>query len=125
MNKTDEILSKIKKLKKISKRYEPEAYSFILNALDFTMSKLPKRRHINGRELLEGIRRYALDQFGPMAKTVFEYWGISNSLDFGEIVFDLVGAGLLSKQEEDRLEDFKDSYDFDKVFGSQYEFPGD
>ncbi len=122
MSRTKEILSKLKKLKKIAKRYEPEAYSFVLNALDFTMVKLPKRRHVSGQELLEGIRLYALDQFGPMVRTVFEHWGIKNTLDFGEIVFDLIDAGLLTKQAEDRLDDFKNSFSFDQAFGQGYKF---
>jgi uncharacterized repeat protein (TIGR04138 family) len=64
-----------------------------------------------------GISEYALDQFGPMAMTVLHHWGIRQTLDFGKIVFALIGVKLLSKQPEDKLEDFDKVYDFAEVFG--------
>lgn len=102
------------------KRYDRDAYFFVREALDYTMKMLKKNsqanRHVTGQELLEGLRRYALDQFGPMAKTVFEYWGIHQCADFGELVFSMVEKGILGKTEEDSREDFKVGYDFDEAF---------
>jgi uncharacterized repeat protein (TIGR04138 family) len=51
-----------------------------------------------------------------MASTVFQHWGIKNSLDFGHIVFNMVQEGILSKTETDSLEDFRDSVFFDNLF---------
>lgn len=96
--------------------YDFEAYRFLMEGLNHTVSKLDKPRHVTGEELLEGIREHALHQFGPMAKTVLNYWGVTKTGDFGRMVFDLVEAGLLRKQAQDKIEDFKDLYDFDKVF---------
>ena len=122
MKESLELLLKIQKLKKIHADYQPEAYSFVLAALDFTVKKFPKSRHVSGEELLEGIRLYALELFGPMVINVFEHWGVKNTLDFGQIVSDLVEAGLLRKQEKDSLNDFENKYDFKKTFVKKFTF---
>lgn len=122
MDTPDDILEKIQKLIDSNSNYKFEAYSFVMAALHFTMSSLKKPRHVSGQELCEGIKRYALDQFGPLAGTVLEHWGIRETLDFGCIVFALVDAGLMRKTEEDSLDDFKDVYDFKAVFSSKLIF---
>lgn len=99
--------------------YKFEAYSFVMAGLHDTVTRFEKPRHVSGQELSEGLRRYALDQFGPMARTVLEYWGVSRTADFGRIVFHLIEAGLLRKTEEDSLRDFDSVYDFNAAF--QYE----
>ena len=109
-------------------RYDRDSYYFVREGLDFTLKmlkkqahSLPAQRHISGQELLEGLRRYAIDQFGPMAKTVLSYWGIHKCADFGEIVFNMVEKGILGKTEQDSLEDFRAGYDFDEVFVKPYQ----
>ena len=122
MDTPEKILEKIQKLIDSNPQYKFEAYSFMLAALHYTMSSFPEPRHITGREFCEGIRRYAIDQFGPLARTVLEYWGIKKTLDFGKIVFALVDVGLMRKTEEDSLDDFKDAYDFRQAFDSKVIF---
>lgn len=100
--------------------YKFEAYSFVMAALHHTVSKLEKARHVTGKELLEGIRDYALDQYGPLARTVLDYWGITQTEDFGKIVFALVDVGVLRKQPDDKLEDFEDVYSFEEAFDKGY-----
>ncbi|MBM3252678.1 MAG: hypothetical protein FJZ16_00300 [Candidatus Omnitrophica bacterium] len=104
------------------KRYRKEAYNFVLNALNHTISKLPKPRHITGRELLEGIKDFGISQFGPMVFEVFEHWGIETTDDFGEIVFNLIEQGLLSKTETDSKDDFKDVFDLKDTFKKEFKF---
>lgn len=106
-------------------RFDREAYHFIREALDYTVKQLGKpvqgvARHISGQELLEGIRQYALQEFGPIVKTVLNSWGIHSTDDFGAIVFNLVNAGILGKTAEDRLEDFAGGYDFETVFAKPF-----
>jgi len=103
-------------------RYKAEAYDFLAGALDYTQSKLDKPRHVSGQELLEGIREYGLERFGLMARTVFENWGVKTTVDFGNIVFNMVNAGLLAKTEKDSIEDFKDGYDFKEAFDKGYKY---
>jgi uncharacterized repeat protein (TIGR04138 family) len=98
------------------RRYDPESYSFVMAGLDFTMKKLGRKGHVSGQELLEGIREYALEQFGPMTRTVLEHWGIKTTKDFGEIVFNMIDAGMLGKTGQDSKEDFDNIYDFKIVF---------
>jgi uncharacterized repeat protein (TIGR04138 family) len=103
------------------KRYHREAYLFVREALDYTQKAIVKEnrgqlRHVTGQELLAGIRDYALAQFGPMTVTVFEEWGVRNCRHFGEIVFNMVDAGLLAKTDRDSRTDFEGGYDFAEAF---------
>ena len=103
-------------------RYKKEAYFFVYDALQYTVEKLGKielpteQRHISGRDLLLGISEFALDQLGPLTQSVFSHWGIEQTRDFGEIVFNLVESKLMSKTEDDRIEDFTEVYDFADEF---------
>ena len=122
MDTPEQLFEKIQKLIDQNPKYKLEAYAFILSALHYTMSKLSPPRHITGKEFCEGIRLYAIEQFGPMTRTVLEYWGIHNTSDFGHLVFALVDVGLMRKTEEDTLEDFYDVYDFKTAFDSKQVF---
>ena len=55
-----------------------------------------------------------------MALTVLSEWGLRRSEDFGEIVFNMVEHGILSKTENDSRKDFQDGYDFEKAFRSPF-----
>lgn len=103
------------------KRYDREGYFFLREALDHTQKMVGKAkkgeiRHVSGQQLLEGIRDYALDQFGPMSLTVLDEWGIRSCEDFGEMVFVMVENSLLAKTDTDSRADFKGGYDFDEAF---------
>lgn len=107
------------------KRYQRDAYLFVREALDFTQKLIIKEshgdlRHVSGQELLNGIRQYALSQFGPMVITVLEVWGVRKSRDFGEIVFNMVEIGLLAKTEADSRDDFDGGYNFHDAFRKPY-----
>lgn len=110
------ILETIESIISRDSRYKKEAYNFVLEGLNYTVSRLKKPRHVSGAELLEGLRRYAKEQFGPMALTVLKHWGINSTLDFGNIVFNLVEAKILNKTEQDSINDFKNGYDFKTAF---------
>lgn len=102
-------------------RYQRDAYAFLRDALDFTTKQQKKVkgvsvRHVTGPELLDGVRQYALKEFGPLVMTVFDNWGIHACEDIGNMVFNLIGAGVFGKTEEDSIEDFKNVYDFGEAF---------
>ncbi len=101
-------------------RYTDEAYNFVLDTLREVIEGLQEVRHITGRELSEGCRRRALELYGPLARSVLEYWGIKTTADFGEIVFNLIKAKQLTKTETDSKEDFRDVFKFDEAFDRQY-----
>jgi uncharacterized repeat protein (TIGR04138 family) len=123
---------KIKDIIKKDPRYSLQAYQFVFEALDYTTNMLGKNqhkttdqdRHVTGKQLMEGVRKYALKQFGFMALTVFEQWGIHQDADFGNIVFNLVESGLMGKTETDSPDDFKNTYDLKKVFEEGFKFDG-
>ncbi|OQY29719.1 MAG: hypothetical protein B6244_02720 [Candidatus Cloacimonetes bacterium 4572_55] len=102
------------------KRYKLSAYGFVLSSLNHIVSELDKPRHISGRELAIGVRDLAIEEFGPMALMVLEKWGIRQTKDFGNIVFDLVDLEILATQEEDQIEDFDNIYDFTEAFNTNY-----
>jgi uncharacterized repeat protein (TIGR04138 family) len=124
----------IAKLLKQDRRYKIDAYAFVFEALNYAHNQLgmganrpaeaeegepeeesPKEaeRHLTGQQLCEGIRQYALDQYGYMAQCVLNSWGVHNTGDFGEIVFNLIGIGQMRKTSEDQREDFDDVFDFE------------
>lgn len=102
-------------------RYDFEAYQFVLEALEYTYGMISERRHVTGKELIEGARRYAIERYGGMARVVLEHWRINRCEDIGEIVFNLVEHGLLSKTERDSRDDFKGGYDFKEAFDDAFE----
>ena len=55
-----------------------------------------------------------------MTLTVLKHWGIKTTDDFGNIVFNLVNKGVLSKTEDDDIEQFRNAYDFEVVFTEAY-----
>jgi len=110
----------VKAILRRDKRYAREAYEFVREALEYTRVWMNRRGHVTGQELLEGIRKYALDQFGPMAKTVLNLWGVKGCEDFGSIVFNLVDQKVLSRTSHDSIDDFHDGYDFEEAFDKPY-----
>lgn len=110
----------IDRLRERHPRYHETAYFFILSALHHVLEHLSEPRHISGRELAEGVRDLALGRFGPMARTVLEYWGIERTADLGEIVFALVECGILLKQDDDSPRDFEALFDFEEAFDVDY-----
>ena len=116
----------IAKLREENPKYAPAAYHFIRRALDFSLRKLKRQdadrpAHVSGKELLEGFRDLALEEFGPLAKTVLEDWGITQCSEVGEVVFQLVSMGVLGKNENDVIEDFVELWSFAEAFDAPFQ----
>ncbi|MEM1158479.1 MAG: Minf_1886 family protein [Verrucomicrobiota bacterium] len=103
-------------------RYDPDAYSFVREGLDQTLKNLKRNggvgpdKHVSGPELLEGLRRFTLEEFGPMGRLVLNEWGLHKCRDFGQIVFNLVTHNVLGRSDSDSIEDFKEMYTFEEAF---------
>ena len=107
-------------------RYEAAAYEFVKEALEFTIKQNKRTQtdlnvHVTAKELMAGFKQYALKEFGPMAMTVFEYWRVTTSEDVGNIVFNLISAGVFGKTDSDSLADFRDVMDFQESFLTPFE----
>jgi uncharacterized repeat protein (TIGR04138 family) len=113
----DEILDR---LKTRNPRFDGQAYLFLLSSLQRVIRGMEKPRHISGAELAAGARILAIEQFGLLARTVLEHWGIHSTEDFGEIVFALVEAGILVAETGDRIEDFRGLFEFEEAFDRSY-----
>lgn len=103
--------------------YPMEAYEFIQQGLSYTVHKLHGEvkdesisRHVSGQQLCEGLREFALMNWGLLARTVLARWNVRRTVDFGRIVFALVDNGYMQKTEDDTLEDFRDVFDFKSAF---------
>ena len=110
--------------------YPPEAYDFVQQGLSYTVAQVhgpsakPRAsRHVSGQDLCEGIREYALNQYGLLARTVLRHWNITTTLDFGRIVFALIEAGQMQKTDDDTIDDFRNVYDFRAAFEAEYHIP--
>ena len=120
----------IAELLRQDRRYKLEAYAFVFEALRHghdimglgTERQVRRKaagdeprveRHLSGQQLCEAIRQYALEQYGYMARTVLESWGVTSTGDFGEIVFNLIRVGEMRKTKDDRRKDFDDVFDFE------------
>ncbi|GAA5494233.1 Verruc_Plancto-restricted protein [Rubritalea squalenifaciens DSM 18772] len=102
-------------------RFRPEAFEFLKQALDYTVTDHEKNnaisgQHVTASQLLSGFRDLALKEFGPMAATLFEEWGITSCEDIGDMVFMLIDEGMFGKQDSDSRDDFQNIYDFQEVF---------
>lgn len=101
-------------------RYDGHAYFFLKESLDFTLKRVMeetggKGRHVSGMELLGGFRDLALEQFGPMAATLMDEWGVKECRDVGNMVFQLIEEQVFGRQESDKPEDFEGVFDFHKA----------
>jgi uncharacterized repeat protein (TIGR04138 family) len=110
--------------------YPQEAYQFVRDGLQHTVKALHGEqgettrenagdapdRHVSGQELCVGLRDYALNRYGMLARTVLARWGIVRTDDFGRIVFAMIDAGMMRRSDSDCMEDFRGVFDFDEAF---------
>ena len=119
-----EQIRRIRDLCREDPRYPFDAYIFLFQALEYTTKHLAgQKRHVAGKELLEGIRRFAIEAFGPLTLMVFKHWGVRRTEDVGEMVWSLVQRELMGKTAEDRKEDFADGYHFEDAFAPERLLP--
>ena len=105
-------------------RYPIDAFEFVRNGLNHTVhqihgdirNKPDSICHVSGQELCRGLRNYAVERYGLLARTVLSHWNVVRTSDFGRIVFAMVESQLMQKTEEDDLRDFDNVYDFASAF---------
>jgi len=107
------------------KRFQPGAYFLVREALDFTVDRLSRetngeKRHVSGKELLQGFRDYVLQEYGPMSATLLRDWKIQKCRHVGEIVFLFIENGIFGKQDSDSLDDFDEIYSFEEAFSAPF-----
>jgi uncharacterized repeat protein (TIGR04138 family) len=117
-----------------STKYPLDAFLFVQRGLDFTVRRIhgelrqgaepTTSRHVSGQELCLGLRDFALDQYGLLARTVLRRWHITTSEDFGHIVFTMVDAGLMQKTADDTIRDFSGVFDFAEAFAGDVQLSG-
>ena len=111
----------VQRITQANPRYHRDAYFFVREGLDHAQRRVTKNgkelpRHVTAHELLDGLRHYGLEQYGPMTITVLAEWGVTQCEDLGEIVFQMIEAQLFSKTETDQRKDFKGGYKFHDAF---------
>ena len=132
--KMKEELETIIQLLEHDQRYRLDAYRFVREALQYAQEilRMPGqsdspagRQHLTGQQLCEAIRIFANEQYGYMAKLVFNSWGIYTTSDFGEIVYNLIRIKEMRKSKSDKRSDFDDVYNFDDAFQPVFELSND
>ena len=103
------------------RRYARPAYLFVQRALHYYKERHGggKEGHLRGDQVLAGVRELALAVYGPMARSVLNDWGLKRGEDVGEIVYNLIDAGLMKKTPEDRREDFAGIMEFDDAMDGE------
>lgn len=117
---SQDLYRKLEDLAESSGRFRTEAFLFIFRALEHCRQRTQRAGHVSGQELTESARQLAISEFGPMAKSVLNHWGVAQTEDFGRIVFLLVEHELLAKTDDDKLEDFRNGFDFETAFVLDY-----
>jgi uncharacterized repeat protein (TIGR04138 family) len=109
-------------------RYPLEAFAFLNKALGRAVKDIHGSageegpHHVTGQQLCRALREEARDRWGMLAPAVLERWNIHGSIDFGRMVYLLVENRIMSKTEEDSIEDFRDVFDFDQAFSADQVF---
>lgn len=110
----------VRRIRDKDNRFAPEAYPFVMEALEYTLVRIGERRHVSARELLDGLCLYSRERFGLLAADVLKTWGLHNAHDIGLTVFQLVGEGVLAKQPADALDDFIAGFDLRDALEREY-----
>ena len=107
-------------LLKNDNRYNSEAYLFVNEALDYAHDNVVmedrKNNKVTAIEFLESAKQYAIKEFGFLAKTVLEEWGVKTTGDLGNIVYNLIKYKLWGREAGNTREEFDDVYNFNEVF---------
>lgn len=118
-------------------RYSLDAYLFVRESLAYAAdcmeldfyeavsqqgTQAKAERHLTGQQLCEAIRLYAINQFGLMARIVLKNWGIESTSCFGDIVYNMIRAGIMKKSDHDQRSHFDEVYQFEDAFQNQFEF---
>jgi len=114
-------IDKIRRFLVLNPKYNMEAYIFVLDSLRILIKEMDAQRHVSGVELLDSVKKLGDEKFGFLAPLVFESWGITETIDFGHIVFSLVEMGVLRKTNKDSLEDFRNVFQLDQVFQQSFQ----
>ena len=119
----DETLKRISFLIESKGKHTISSYCALLEAVNECANDTSRTRleHISGQELAIKFADLVLNAFGPMSRHVLESWEINDTMDIGEMVFDLVGVGLLFFSENDKIEDFDDVFDFHEKFVAPFD----
>jgi uncharacterized repeat protein (TIGR04138 family) len=111
-------------------RYPIAAFLFLEQGLQYSVNLIHGEvsdpdpdvsRHITGPQLCEGLRAYALAQWGMLARVVLARWRINSTFDFGRMVFAMIEGGRMRKTETDSIDDFRNVYDFKTAFDGSYQ----
>jgi uncharacterized repeat protein (TIGR04138 family) len=104
-------------------RYSLDAYLLVNDGLGYAHKVTGRKSPTSAWELLEAIRVLMIKRYGLMAKAVLASWGIKSTDDIGQVVLNLVNAGLIPREETEGLDKFHAVYDFEETFVTNYQFP--
>jgi len=120
----------VKRIRTRDRRYEPEAYALVMDAVAYAIQTIGEPRHISAAELLVHLCDFAKDRYGILAYSILDRWGLRSTEDIGAVVYALIDEGELSEQEGDSLAGFSSVFDLSErlevgYFDGPYVNPGD
>jgi len=105
------------RLAEADSQFQIGAYQLVRRAVREASATGPgPNAHVSGREVALAFRALAIREFGRDAFSTLSGWGLYTTDDIGAVVFQMIAAGLLGAQPEDRLEDFHAIYNFAEAF---------
>ena len=91
-------------------RFPAQAYELISDAVAFLSARRRQNGdtgHVSGKELVEGVLNFVANEYGVLSAVLLQRWKVCKAADVGEVVFNMVGVGLLAVSEEDSRQDFE------------------
>lgn len=95
------------------REYSPEAYRFLYmattpssHAAQHDAPEKSEIRHMSAGEFYTAVCRLALQEYGPLAHAVFDFWGLHTTQDIAQATYRLIEVGIFSKQRHESIEDF-------------------
>ncbi len=110
-------------------RYPIDAYEFVLEAIASARTRRrrarlkprgeksakkpvdPIRTHVTGRDVCDLVKELAVEKYGFMARMMLDRWGVRSTSHIGDIVYNLIEAGELEKNDADARADFDEVFD--------------
>lgn len=102
-----------------NRQFSDSAYRVVLMAIGYAQERA--KGHVKGGALLEDMVRMVVGEYGIMGGKVLVRAGLTTPRLVGRCVFEMVGLGIMSATEEDRIEDF--DVEMDLLEAVRHEWP--
>ena len=119
------------------RRFALETYRFMQEALEYAVCvgatedsetddddvfASDDEGHVTGQDLCYAVAEYAVREYGYLAKDVLAQLGLRKTSDIGDVVYNMIRFGFMTKSDRDRREDFDDVFDLGEELKRLFKF---